>query len=176
MSKTTRLLTGVIAAGSAAAVGFWLWSASRPDSAAPMGAAQAASAQQPAAAAASPTPRAATEFDSTRAWEHLQQIVGIGPRPAGSAGIRQTRAYIGRQLSAMGLTVQEQSFTASTPVGRVEMANLIVRLPGRRPDRILFTGHYDTKILKDKVFVGASDGGSSAAFLLELARALAARP
>ena len=174
MSKTTRLLTGVIAAGSAVAVAFWLWSASRADSAAPLGTAQAASAQQPATAP--PPPRAATDFDSARAWEHLQQIVGIGPRPAGSAGIRQTRAYIGRQLAAMGLTVQEQSFTATTPVGRVEMANLIVRLPGRRPDRILFTGHYDTKLLKDKVFVGASDGGSSAAFLIELARALAARP
>jgi glutaminyl-peptide cyclotransferase len=51
-----------------------------------------------------------------------------------------------------------------------------VRLPGRRPDRILFIGHYDTKILKGQRFVGASDGGSSAAFLIEFARTLAAKP
>jgi Zn-dependent M28 family amino/carboxypeptidase len=56
------------------------------------------------------------------------------------------------------------------------MANLVVRLPGRRSDRILFTGHYDTKLLSGRVFVGANDGGSSAAFLIELARVLAARP
>jgi Zn-dependent M28 family amino/carboxypeptidase len=71
--------------------------------------------------------------------------------------------------------VQEQPFTADTPLGRVEMVNLIVRLPGRRPERILFTGHYDTKLFRDQVFVGASDGASSAAFLIELARVLAAR-
>jgi Zn-dependent M28 family amino/carboxypeptidase len=56
------------------------------------------------------------------------------------------------------------------------MVNLIVRLPGRRSDRILIGGHYDTKLFKNQVFVGASDGGSSAAFLLELARALKDRP
>jgi glutaminyl-peptide cyclotransferase len=117
----------------------------------------------------------APAFDAARAWTHLEQLVAIGPRPAGSAGIRQARAYIGRQLSAMGLTVQEQPFVADTPVGRIEMANLIVRLPGRRTDRILFTGHYDTKLLEGRVFVGANDGGSSAAFLLELTRVLAGR-
>jgi hypothetical protein len=115
-------------------------------------------------------------FDSARAWGHLQQIVTIGPRPSGSAQIRQTRAYITRQMAALGLTVQEQPFTATTPLGRIEMANLIVRLPGTRSDRILLAGHYDTKLFKDQVFLGASDGGSSAAFLIELARALKDRP
>ena len=115
-------------------------------------------------------------FDSSRAWEHLRQMVGIGPRPAGSAAIRQTRAYITRQLSGYGVTVQEQPFTASTPLGQVDMVNLSVRLPGRRPDRILLTGHYDTKLYRDKVFVGASDGASSAAFLIELARVLKDSP
>ena len=76
----------------------------------------------------------------------------------------------------MGLTVQEQPFVAETPVGRVEMVNLVVRLPGRQTNRILFTGHYDTKPFKDQTFVGASDGGSSAAFLIELARALKDQP
>lgn len=114
-------------------------------------------------------------FNGDRAFEHLKALVAIGPRPAGSAQIRQARAYITRQLSAIGLQVQEQPFMADTPVGRVDMANLIVRLPGRRPDRILFTGHYDTKLFRDQVFVGASDGGSSAAFLIELARALSTR-
>ena len=114
-------------------------------------------------------------FDGTRAFEHLKSLVAIGPRPAGSTQIRQARAYITRQLSAIGVGVQEQRFTADTPLGRVEMVNLSVRLPGRRAERILFTGHYDTKLFRDQVFVGASDGGSSAAFLIELTRVLAAR-
>jgi Zn-dependent M28 family amino/carboxypeptidase len=49
-------------------------------------------------------------------------------------------------------------------------------VPGRRPDVILVGGHYDTKVFRDFRFVGANDGGSSTALLLELARALAARP
>ncbi len=112
----------------------------------------------------------APAFDSARAWTHLQAMVNIGPRPAGSAELRQTRAYITRQMTALGLTVEEQPFVADTPVGKVEMVNLIVRLPGKRPERILFTGHYDTKPMKTSVFVGASDGASSAAMLIELAR------
>lgn len=124
---------------------------------------------------AAQTPTAAA-FDGQRAWQHLTRLVEIGPRPAGSPALRQTRAYLTRQLRAMGLTVQEQPFTAVTPVGRVEMANLIVRLPGSRPDRILVAGHYDTKLMRAARFVGANDGGSSAALLVELARVLAARP
>lgn len=124
-----------------------------------------------------PSPKArAAGFDASRAWEHLRQMVSIGPRPSGSAAIRATRAYITRQLSIAGLTVQEQPFTANTPLGKVDMANLSVRLPGRRADRILLTGHYDTKLYRDRVFVGANDGASSAAILIELARALKTRP
>jgi glutaminyl-peptide cyclotransferase len=115
-------------------------------------------------------------FDAARAFQHLERIVAIGPRPAGSTPLRQARAYITRQLGTMGLTVQEQPFTVASPVGRVEMVNLIVRLPGERPDRILFAGHYDTKLMANEPFVGANDGGSSAAFLIELARVLATRP
>lgn len=123
-----------------------------------------------------PNPARPPVFDSSRAWEHLRELVAIGPRPAGSPGIRQARAYITRQLSAVGLTVQEQPFVADTPLGRVEMVNLAVRLPGRRPDRVLVTGHYDTKLMREATFVGANDGGSSAAFLIELARVLQGRP
>ncbi len=119
---------------------------------------------------------AAPTFDGARAFEHLKAQVALGPRPAGSAELRQTRAYLTRQISAMGLTVQEQPFVATTPIGQVEMLNLIVTLPGRRTDRILFTGHYDTKLFKDIVFLGASDGASSAALLVELVRSLKDQP
>src|SRR4029079_10761080 len=63
-----------------------------------------------------------------------------------------------------------------TPLGKVDMLNLSVRLPGRRTDRILLTGHYDTKLFRDRIFVGASDGASRAAILLELVRVLQATP
>ncbi|MDQ3070680.1 MAG: DUF4910 domain-containing protein [Acidobacteriota bacterium] len=132
-----------------------------------------------AAGPAAPAPSqagTATEVDGDRAFNDLKQIVAIGPRSAGSPGIRQTRAYVTREMSAIGLTVQEQTFMATTPVGQVAMSNLIVTLPGKRADRILITGHYDTKPDTGFVFVGANDGGSSTALLIELARVLKNRP
>jgi Zn-dependent M28 family amino/carboxypeptidase len=114
-------------------------------------------------------------FDSSRAWEHLRQLVAIGPRPAGSAAIEQSRKYIKDQLAAIGLKTVEQAWDDETPLGRVHMVNLIATIPGASANRIAITGHYDTKLFREFRFVGASDGGSSAAFLLEMARALKAR-
>ncbi len=114
-------------------------------------------------------------FDAGRAFEHVRQLVAIGPRPAGSAGAAQSRRYITTQLAAVGLTATEQSFVAQTPLGPITMANLIARIPGSRPERLILAGHYDTKLFRDFRFVGANDGGSSTAMLLELARVLKAR-
>jgi hypothetical protein len=112
------------------------------------------------------------QFDGGRAYEHLRQVVAIGPRPAGSPGAAKTRAYIQQQLAASGLTAQEQTFVARTPLGPIEMANLRVTIPGPGKGRLVIGGHYDTKLFRDFPFVGANDGGSSTAFLLELARVL----
>lgn len=118
---------------------------------------------------------AAPAFDSGRAWEHLRQLVAIGPRPAGSAAIDQARKYIKGQLAAAGVAVAEQAWDDDTPIGKVHMVNLVATIPGARADRIVISGHYDTKLFRDSRFVGANDGGSSAAFLIEMARVLKAR-
>ncbi|MFB3923135.1 MAG: M28 family metallopeptidase [Terriglobia bacterium] len=55
------------------------------------------------------------------------------------------------------------------------MTNLIARFPGERPQIVILAGHYETKRFDDFAFVGANDGGSSAAFLVEMARVLAKR-
>src|SRR6185436_3648738 len=117
----------------------------------------------------------APKFDSSRAWEHLRQMVAIGPRPAGSPAIEQTRKYIKDELAKIGLKAAEQAWDDETPLGKVHMVNLIVTIPGASKDRLAVTGHYDTKLFREFRFVGASDGGSSAAFLIELARVLKSR-
>jgi glutaminyl-peptide cyclotransferase len=121
------------------------------------------------------SPSAPPKFDSNRAWEHLRQMVAIGPRPSGSAAIERTRKYIKDQLGASGLTATEQAWDDQTPIGKVHMVNLIVTIPGASKDRVIIAGHYDTKRYRDIQFVGASDGASSAAFLIEIARVLKAR-
>ena len=119
---------------------------------------------------------AAARFDGAAAFRHLERLVAIGPRPAGSpAGVR-TREYITGELKRAGVQSRIEPFDAETPEGRVKMANVVAVLPGRRSDVILVGGHYDTKVFREFRFVGANDGGSSTALLLELARASAARP
>jgi glutaminyl-peptide cyclotransferase len=132
-----------------------------------------------AAAAAAPSAepaKAVASFDGAAALRHVARLVAIGPRPAGSPALATARAYIVGELRAAGVTARVEPFEADTPHGRLKMANLVAVLPGRRPDVIMLAGHYDTKWFRDIRFVGANDGGSSAALLIELARRLAARP
>jgi hypothetical protein len=125
----------------------------------------------PSAQSASP------RFDADRAFADLKAMVDIGPRPSGSPAIDKTRDYIRKELVAAGLTPVDQAFDASTPSGVVHMVNIRATLPGQvaGKGRIVIGGHYDTKPFKNIRFVGASDAASSAAFLLELARALKGR-
>jgi glutaminyl-peptide cyclotransferase len=118
---------------------------------------------------------AAPSFDGGRAYEHLRQMVNFGPRPAGSPALDRTRTYIADQLKALGIAAVPQPFDAQTPIGRIHMVNLIATIPGARKERIVLAGHYDTKLFREFRFVGANDGGSSAAVLLEMARVLKAR-
>jgi Peptidase family M28 len=120
-------------------------------------------------------PAAAVQFDSNRAWGHLTQLVATGPRPSGSPAIEQARKYIKEQLAAVGLTAVEQKWMQDTPAGRLAMSNLVATVPGARQDRIVIAGHYDTKRFSEFRFVGANDGGSSGAFLIEMGRVLKAR-
>lgn len=119
-------------------------------------------------------------FDQERAWKHLEALVDLGPRPPGSPAIEQARVYLEARLSECGLEPVRESFTAETPRGPLEMVNVYADLPAREdPAReesagiLVLCTHYDTKIFDDFVFVGANDGGSGTAVLLELARVLA---
>jgi len=112
----------------------------------------------------------ASPFAAARAFEDLGAIVGFGPRPAGSRNLALARDYILAELREAGLEPVVDAFPAQTPVGEIEMANIRAIRPGRRDETIAVAGHYDTKRF-DFAFVGANDGGSSTALLLELARA-----
>jgi Zn-dependent M28 family amino/carboxypeptidase len=114
-------------------------------------------------------------FDSSKAWEHLRQQVTIGPRPSGSPANVKTRDYIKAQLAAYGIKTTEQPFEGATPLGPVKMVNVIGTIPGKSADRIVIGSHFDTKLFRNMRFVGASDGASSTAVLLEMARVLKAR-
>ena len=111
-------------------------------------------------------------FNGERAFADLERIVAFGPRPAGSKNLEFSRGWILDQLHRAGVETEQDSFVAATPLGSVPMTNLVAKIPGASPSIVILGGHYDTKRMATP-FVGANDGGSSAAFLIELARELA---
>ncbi len=117
-------------------------------------------------------------FDAERAWKDLERIVAFGPRPTGSPALEELRKLLESELKSAGLEPRRESFRAATPLGEFEMANVYADLSAADPkaEMVILASHFDTKLAKDRFpqpFVGANDGGSSTAVLLELARVLA---
>jgi glutaminyl-peptide cyclotransferase len=109
-------------------------------------------------------------FDGGRAFQDLETVVGFGARPSGSTNLERTRTYILAELESAGLEPEVDAFVANTPIGEIEMANVrAVRRGTSGKGSIAVSGHFDTKRF-DFNFLGASDGGSSTAVILELAR------
>jgi glutaminyl-peptide cyclotransferase len=136
------------------------------------------------ASAACSTGAAPDSFDAARAWRDLEHLVALGPRPAGSEALEKTRAYIESELTHAGLHPQREPFRVSLPPGfegtrptgdAFELANVFADLETQAPDGeiVILCTHFDTKLSSER-FVGANDGGSGTAVLLELARVLAA--
>nr|WP_197138334.1 M28 family peptidase [Crateriforma conspicua] len=120
-------------------------------------------------------------YDADRAMGYLRQICDIGPRPTASAGMETQQAFLKRQFESLGGTVRLQSTRIRHPeTGDViPMANLIASWHLDRPKRFLLCAHYDTRPFPDRDrrnpkgrFVGANDGGSGVAALMELAHHL----
>lgn len=122
---------------------------------------------------------AADALDGERALAHAAAMVEMGPRPLGSEALERNRAYIEEHLRGFGLEPRRDEFEADTPIGPVPMANILADIPaadGTAGPVLLLAGHYDTKLFEGVAFVGANDGASSAAILLELARVLVEHP
>ncbi|MFV0442427.1 MAG: M28 family peptidase [Planctomycetaceae bacterium] len=140
---------------------------------------------QDAEVAAGPQPGAVAlkrdliPFDAQRAFGYLEQVCAIGPRISGTDGMLQQQRLLETHFVALGAQVFFQEFDTSHPEtgGPVRMRNLIVSWHPEQQDRVLLCCHYDTRprpdresqpINRDKPFLGANDGGSGVALLMEL--------
>ena len=113
------------------------------------------------AGSAQPT-SAESSFDAGRAFADLQRQVQLGPRPSGSqADSRNVKLIVAglRDAGVEGVRVQRP------------LRNVVGTIPGSEPGYVVIGAHHDTK---DGIagFVGANDGASGVAVVLELARAL----
>lgn len=114
---------------------------------------------------------AAPSFNSARAMQYVKEIVALGPRPIGSANHKKVEDYILAHLK--GDIVESDAFVADTPEGKFPVHNIIAKFPGTRDGIVVVASHYDTNYpLRDTAYIGANDGASSSALLLELANQL----
>ena len=136
---------------------------------------------------ANPSPTATTEtsplpdaslgdlaFDGDSAYHYVLQQCAFGPRPTGSEAGWVTGDYLTAQLEALGWQVVVHAFT----YGDVQGRNVIGR---QGTGAVAMLGaHYDTRPYadhnpegeRDRSILGANDGASGVAVLLELARIL----
>ncbi len=111
---------------------------------------------------------AQTHFNGAKALEYTRQFVAIGPRWPTSPGHLKAEEFLRAHFRHDQL--EEDTFTADTPIGAVAMRNFIVRFPGKKDGVIVLATHYETNYwLKNINFVGANDGGSTTGLLMAIA-------
>jgi len=107
-------------------------------------------------------------FSGAKALEYARQFVSIGPRWPTSPGHFKAEAFLRDHFKQDQL--EEDTFTASTPIGPVPMRNFIVRFPGKKDGVIVLATHYETNYpLRNINFVGANDGGATTGLLTAIA-------
>src|SRR6266404_2474241 len=107
----------------------------------------------PQAADEAPPPEKTGGFDGKRAFAHVAKQVSFGPRPSGSQALAHLQEYLLSELKSYGCTVETDAFSADTPVGRLPMKNILVKIPGEKPGiftRIFFIGRRPTGVSAEK--------------------------
>lgn len=133
-------------------------------------------------------------FSAQRAFAILEKQCEFGPRPPGSPAHRETQNYLFTELQkyANNVALQPLEYTVGTKT--LHLNNILAEfVPGTLPvtgkgetgETLLLAAHWDTRPIADHdpkpenreiPILGANDGASGVAILLELARVFKAHP
>ena len=130
---------------------------------------------------------AVPNFDKGNAFRYLVEQCEFGPRNPGSNGYKQCLDYLQNTLSGFADTVFLQPFVIDDLVDKksYDLTNIIARFKVDEPEQLLIGAHWDTRPWADEdpvpekrndPIIGANDGASGVAVILELARILNASP
>lgn len=117
-------------------------------------------------------------FSEERALAVVTSLVQVGARPEGTEAARGGADRLEGWLRAVpGLQVQVETapICFKAPYWGLALArprNLLALLPGRTPERLVISAHYDSA----SVGVGAADNALAVGAVVEVARALAGGP
>jgi glutaminyl-peptide cyclotransferase len=136
----------------------------------------------PAQPSAKPAPPASTfhaTFTTANGSNALARVVALcalGPRDTGTPGGERAANWLADSLRQQGYSPRVDSFTNDTATGPLINHNVYAECAGLKNTEnstnswIILISHFDTKTGVSTNFVGANDGGSSTALLLELAQ------
>ena len=130
---------------------------------------------------------AVPNFDKVNAFQYLVEQCEFGPRNPGSNGYKQCLVYLQKTLSGFADTILLQPFVLDDLVNEksYDLTNIIARFKVDASQQLLIGAHWDTRPWADEdpdtekrndPIIGANDGASGVAVILELARILNASP
>ena len=118
-------------------------------------------------------------FSGENAFKHLIKQCSFGPRNPGSEGHKNTLNYYLKTFNGLADTVFTQSFEDEMPRTRakVKMNNVIAQFNRDSDKQIMISAHWDTRpwadtgsiMKKEMPILGANDGASGVAVIIELA-------
>lgn len=125
-------------------------------------------------------PAAIPPFDADRAYRSLLAQCAFGPRPPGTVAHVACRDYLRRRLDRSLGNARLQPFTLRIPEENrtIPMWNVLAEHDPGNPRQVLLCAHWDTRPTADqeddpadrtKPIMGANDGASGVAVLLEIA-------
>lgn len=125
-------------------------------------------------------------FDRDSAMAYVVKQVEFGPRVPNTDAHAACKEWLSDKLRSFGATVIEQDFTAEAYTGEtLNGTNIIAQFNPGQSERILLAAHWDTRHIadsplstenRDQPILGADDGASGVAVLLEVARQIQANP
>ena len=133
-------------------------------------------------------------FSAQRAFAILEKQCEFGPRPPGSAAHRETQNYLFTELQKYANSAALQPLEYKVGTKTLHLNNILAEFgPGAPPvtrkgqsgETVLLAAHWDTRPFadhdpepenRDTPILGANDGASGVAVLLELARVFKAHP
>jgi len=134
-----------------------------------------------------PDPSRFPDFDGARAFDYLVAQCDFGPRFPNSDAHRECAAWLTKTLDSFAGNVERQDFSSRSAVtgDALHLKNISARYRSDSRDRILIGAHWDTRPVADfdpdpnrrnEPILGANDGASGVAVILELARLFSEYP
>ena len=124
-------------------------------------------------------------FNAKRAFAHLERQCEFGPRVPGTTAHHETGVYLHKELEKYADAVVFQPFEFQHQDRTIKMNNILARFGKDSAGKILLAAHWDTRPFADRdsdpvnrntPILGANDGASGVAVLLEIARVLKSKP